>query len=409
MEEISLVQKIRSKASQESDNIIEFLRDIVKIPSIDSQIKKVGERIADELKVLGFDQIHFDVQGNLQATIGEGPRLLIYDSHIDTVGIGNLENWTHDPYAGVVENGKIFGRGVCDEKGSTPPMAYGLAFAKEMGILEGFQVTYLGNMEEWCDGIAPRVFCEHEPAIIPDAVVIGEPTNLKVYRGHKGRIELKIQSFGKSAHAASNYLGTNAIYQLIPVIDQIREMEADLHVDPFLGQGRITVSDMKVSTPSINAVPDYAEIFIDRRLTFGESVDEAIKQIQNILNRQLPASLKVEVLDYDDPSYTGFSIKVPKIFPAWVLEEDHPMVKSGQEVRKMMGLTYAPSGKWDFSTNGTYWAGIAGIPAIGFAPGDERVAHSPNEFLELAEVIKAVEFYALFPKVLKRHQQSESL
>jgi putative selenium metabolism hydrolase len=256
MDEINLRKKISSKTSKNSEKIVAFLTDIVKIPSVDSQIKKVGERICDELRGLGFENIRFDKQGNVQATIGDGSRSLVYDSHIDTVGVGDLNNWKHGPYAGVIENGKLFGRGVCDEKGSTPPMAYGLSFAKELGLLEDTQVTYFGNMEEWCDGIAPRVFCEHDPIMMPDAVLVGEPTNMEVYRGHKGRIEISIKSFGKSAHAASNYLGVNAIYQLIPVIDQIQKIEKNLHVDPFLGQGRITVSDMKVSTPSINAVPD---------------------------------------------------------------------------------------------------------------------------------------------------------
>jgi len=396
------LQEIRTLASSDSEKIIRFLKDIVRIPSIDSQIKKVGERIGDEMQVSGFEQIRFDIQGNLQASIGDGPRLLVYDSHIDTVGIGDPKNWTYDPYAGVIENGKMFGRGTCDEKGSTPPMIYGLSYAKKLGLLEGYKVTYFGNMEEWCDGIAPRVFCEHDPAIIPGAVLIGEPTNLKVYRGHKGRIELKIKSYGKSAHAASNYLGINAIYQLLPVISQIQQMEKDFHTDPFLGQGRITVSDMKVSAPSINAVPDYAEIFIDRRLTFGESADLALDQIEKIVKEQAQAKLEVEVLDYQTPSYTGFTLKVPKIFPAWALDENHALVKAGQETRKIIGLPYEPAGKWEFSTNATYWAGIAGLPAIGFGPGDERVAHAPNEYVELKEIIKSIEFYALFPMIVDR-------
>lgn len=400
MDEIDYLQEIRALAARDSEKITAFLRDIVCIPSSESQIKDVGERIAGELKNLGFEGIHFDIQGNLQASIGHGRRVLIYDSHIDTVGVEEVEKWEHPPYGGWIENGKLYGRGACDEKGSTPPMAYGLSYARELGLLEGFRVIYFGNMEEWCDGIAPRVFCEHDPAILPDAVLIGEPTNLRVYRGHKGRIEMRIKSFGKSAHAASNYLGKNAIYQLTPVIEQIQKMEKDLLIDPFLGQARITVSDMKVSTCSINTVPHYAEIFIDRRLTFGESAEDAVNQIQEILNAQMPIQLQLEVLNYSDPSYTGFTISVPKIFPAWALSEDNVLVRAGQEVRKMMGLEDEPAGKWDFSTNGTYWAGIAGIPTIGFAPGDERLAHASNEHIKLADVVKSVEFYALFPMMI---------
>jgi putative selenium metabolism hydrolase len=239
-----------------------------------------------------------------------------------------------------------------------------------------------------------------DPKVRPDFVVIGEPTRMEVYRGHKGRIELKITAKGRSAHAASNHLGDNAIYKLLPVIAGIRDLEPKLGDHPFLGHGKITVSDMKVSTASINAVPDEAVIFIDRRMTFGESKEEAVEQIRALIPEKDRDAVKVEELFYDEPSYTGFVFPVDKYFPAWALDETHPLVKAGQEARQAIGLPDAPSGKWDFSTNGIYWAGKAGIPSIGFGPGDERVAHAVNECVPLADVVKATEFYAVLPGLI---------
>ena len=158
-------------------------------------------------------------------------------------------------------------------------MIYGLSIANEMGLLDGWTAYYFGNMEEWCDGIAPNSFVEVDPKVKPDFVVIGEPTKMNVYRGHKGRIEMKVTAKGKSAHAANNHLGDNAIYALLPVIEGIRDLEPKLGDHYFLGHGKITVSDMKVQTPSINAVPNEAVIYIDRRLTFGETKEEALAQV----------------------------------------------------------------------------------------------------------------------------------
>src|ERR1044071_2941468 len=124
-------------------------------------------------------------------------------------------------------------------------MIYGLAFAKELGLLEGWTAYYFGNMEEWCDGIAPNTFVEVDPGVKPDFVVIGEPTKMQVYRGHKGRLEMKVTAKGRSAHAASNHLGDNAIYKLLPVIAGIRDLEPQLGDHPFLGHGKITVRDRK--------------------------------------------------------------------------------------------------------------------------------------------------------------------
>ena len=222
------------------------------------------------MRKLGFDEVWFDSMGNIVGRIGDGPRKIVFDSHIDTVGIGNPDEWDWDPFIGKVEKGRFYARGACDEKGSTPPMIYGMAIARDLGLLDGWTAYYFGNMEEWCDGIAPHAFVEHE-GIRPDFVVIGEPTKMQVYRGHKGRVEIEAISHGRSAHAASNHLGDNAIYKILPLIEGVSKLEPQLGDDPFLGHGKITVSDMKVNTPSINAVPDLCTVYIDRRVTFGET------------------------------------------------------------------------------------------------------------------------------------------
>jgi putative selenium metabolism hydrolase len=397
----SQIKKVLELVENKQEQIIQFLKDIIAIPSMDSKIGPVGERIAQEMTKLGFDEVRFDVMGNILGKIGKGPKVLVYDSHIDTVGVGDPEEWTHDPFTGKEENGIFYGRGACDEKNSTPGMVYGLSFANETGLLDGWTVYYFGNMEEWCDGIAPNSFVEVDPKIRPDFVVIGEPTKMNVYRGHKGRVELKVVAKGKSAHAASNHLGDNAIYTLLPVIAGIRDLEPKLGDHPFLGHGKITVSDMHVKTPSINAVPDEAFIYIDRRMTFGETKEEAIEQVKALIPAESMDKITVEMLFYDEPSYTGFVFPVDKYFPAWALEESHLLVQAGLKTREMIGLEPSPAGKWNFSTNGIYWAGKAGIPSIGFGPGDEETAHTIIDSVPLADVVKSTAFYALLPAIIK--------
>ena len=400
MEATHIVNEIERRVQASSAAITAFMREICAIPSMDSQLGAVGERIGAEMRALGFEEVRFDRMGNILGRIGTGPRVLVYDSHIDTVGVGDPAAWGWDPFKGKVEDGILYARGACDEKGSTPGMVYGLAIARDLGLLEGWTAYYFGNMEEWCDGIAPNTFVEVDPGVKPDFVVIGEPTRMLVYRGHKGRVELKVTAKGRSAHAASNHLGDNAIYKLLPVIAGIRDLEPELGDHPFLGHGKITVSDMTVRTPSINAVPDEAVIFIDRRLTFGESKEQAIEQVRGLIPVEHREAIVVEEMFYDEPSYTGFVFPVDKYFPAWALPEDHALVQAGQQARRLTGLPEAPSGKWDFSTNGIYWAGKAGIPSIGFGPGDEKTAHTVQECVSLGDVVKATEFYALLPSLI---------
>lgn len=398
------IAAIRQDVSRQREPIIQFLREIVAIPSMDSQIGPVGERVQAELRQLGFVDVGFDSMGNTIGRIGDGPRVLLYDSHIDTVGIGDPDEWEWDPFTGKIEEGRFYARGACDEKGSTPGMAYGLALAHKLGLLEGWTAYYFGNMEEWCDGIACHALVEHE-GIRPDFVVIGEPTKMQVYRGHKGRVEMQVVAKGKSAHAASNHLGDNAIYKLLAVIEGISRLEPELGDDPFLGHGKITATDMAVETPSINAVPNQATVFVDRRLTFGESAEQAIQQVRDLIPEpyRSKGEVRVEMLTYDEPSYTGFVFPVDKYFPAWALDEAHPLVQAGLETAAQIGLPKHAAGKWNFSTNGIYWAGKAGIPSIGFGPGEEETAHTVRDSVLLDDVVKATEFYAALPAILGTH------
>ena len=211
---------------------------------------------------------------------------------------------------------------------------------------------------------------------------------------------MQIVAKGRSAHAASNHLGDNAIYKMLPIIERISRMEGELGDDEFLGRGKITVTDMTVETPSINAVPNQCTVYVDRRLTFGESAKAAIQQVRDLIPAGQEDHIRVEMLHYDEPSYTGFVFPVDKYFPAWALDPSHPIVQAGLETAQMIGLPDHMPGKWNFSTNGIYWAGKAGIPSIGFGPGEEETAHTVDDNVRLSDVVKATEFYAILPALL---------
>lgn len=398
-------EEINKRVAEHKDEIIQFMRDICAIPSMESLIGPVGERIQAEMRKLGFDKVRFDKMGNTLGRIGNGPKVLVYDSHIDTVGVGNRDEWEWDPFIGKVEDGRLYARGACDEKGSTPGMVYGLAIARDLGLLDGFTVYYFGNMEEWCDGIGPNAFVEVDPKVRPDFVLIGEPTKMNIYRGHKGRVELSITASGRSAHAASHYLGDNAVYKMISIINLIRELDRRMRFGqgshPVQGHPSIVVTDVEARTASLNAVPNEFKIFIDRRITLSEPHDEVIQQIKGLIPDYLQDEILVNELVYDTPSFTGFKFSVNKYFPPWLQDENHPLVQAGLQTIKDLWGEDRPLDTWDFSTNGTYWAGKAGIPSIGFGPGDEKTAHMTIENVPLDEVVDAAKFYAYLPLAIK--------
>ena len=401
MEEI--IRQLNQKVMTAEAEILQFFREIVAIPSMNSDIEAVGKRVGEEMTKLGYDQVYVDKYGSIVGKIGNGEKILLYDTHLDTVGIGDPNQWEWDPFKGKVENGMLYARGALDEKNSTPGMVYGLAFARDLGLLDGFTCYILGNIEEWCDGVGCAAFHDWE-GVTPDFVVIGEPTNMKVYRGHKGRYELELRCKGKSAHAASNYMGDNAVYKMMPVVAGISKLEETFTPDDFLGLGRITVSVISSVAPSNNAVPDQCTIFIDRRITFGETKELVREQIWSVVPEETKKDFEMRELTYTEPSHTGAVYEYEQYFPSWVFPEEHPFVQAGratmqalwQEIDDLHG-----QGKWDFSTNGNYWAGKLGIPCIGFGPGNEIYAHNVDEHVPLADVVEATKFYALLPAMMR--------
>jgi putative selenium metabolism hydrolase len=388
---------IQERVAAQRDAIISFLRDIVAIPSFDSNIREVAARVERELRTLGFQDIHYAPYGDIVARIGNGPRVLLYDSHLDTVGVGDPKEWRHGPFSGALDNGLMYGRGTVDEKGSTPPMIYGLKIAHDVGLLDGFTAYYFGSIEEWCEGLSARVFAEEEK-VRPDFVVIGEPTDLHVYRGQKGRCELRVSAKGRSAHGASHWLGDNAVYKMAELIRAIPALDARLPDDPFLGRGSIVVTHVESRESSFNAVPDRCSIVLDRRLTVGETAEQALQQVRALLPS---GDFEVEILHYDRPSYNGYRREVEQVFPVWMFEENHPLVQAAVHTARAMGLSHETR-RWNFSTNGAYWAGVAGIPSVGFGPGEEDVVHMTDEHVRIDDVVRAAEWYALLPTYIKR-------
>ena len=280
-------------------------------------------------------------------------------------------------------------------------MVYGARILKELGALEGVTLYVVGSvMEEDCDGY-PLLHIIQQEGIKPDFVVLGEPTDLQVYRGHRGRMEMRIRTEGVSAHGAHVDRGVNAVYLMAPVISDIEQLNERLAVDPFLGKGTVTVSSVRVDTASLCSVPDGCEIYLDRRLTAGETEESALQEI-----RDLPSfrNASLELLSYDEKSWRGLRAQQDKYFPTWVLPEEHLLVQAGLATAQQVNPGGAgETGRWTFSTNGVATMGRLNIPTIGYAPGLEELAHSRFEEVAVADLLKATEFYALLPlELLKR-------
>jgi len=379
------------------DHIVHMLRDMIAIRAESRTEGERCERIRQEYERLGFDEVWFDKLGNVMARIGDGPLKILMDGHIDCVGVGDPDAWEFDPFKGKLEDGKVWGRGAVDELPAVACMAYGAKMLTERGVPEGVTIYLSATvMEEDCDGYCLLHMIEKE-GLRPDVVVIGEPTDLKVYRGHRGRMEITVSTRGVSAHGAHCERGVNALYKMAPIISDIEALNERLLVDDFLGKGTVTVSFIECTSASMCAVPDSARIHLDRRLTVGETVESALAEIDALPHI---GDADVELLSYDELSWRGERARQEKYFPTWVLKEAHPLVQGVADAAEAVLGERPEISRWVFSTNGVASMGRHGIPSVGFAPGLEELSHSPDEWVAVDDLVKAAAVYSLIPEQL---------
>ena len=394
--EKSLKEKLFKTVESEKENLFGLIQRLIQIKSYSGEEKEIVEFIIAKMKEYGFDEAYHDGFGNAIGKIGNGPIKIMFDAHIDTVKVTETENWAHPPFGGEIVNGKMYGRGVVDEK---PAMAGFMIAGKVLKQVYGndfpFTLYVVGSvLEEDADGYPLYHIIQNEK-IKPDYVVLGEPTNLQVYRGQRGRMELKITATGKSAHGAHNHKGINAIYKLQPILAEIEKLDKKLKPKQPLGKGSITVSQITSKAPSTCSVADYCQIHLDRRMTIGENKKTVVKELQEIIKKH-KSDAKVSIPNVEGKSWKGTEFSQEAYFPTWVYDEKHPLVDAALKTSKA-AIGKAKSGVWSFSTNGVATAGHFGIPTIGFAPGREELSHSSKEELVLNDLLKATKFYSLFP------------
>lgn len=373
-----------------------FLRELVRTPSYSCQEGAVAECIADEMRAVGFQDVAMDRIGNVVGRIrsghDDGP-MLMFDGHMDTVGVSDRAAWKHDPFGAEIENSVLYGLGAGDMKGALAAMVYaGKLLLENNAPLKGDVIFACVVQEEPCEGLAARVLIEEE-GLRPAWVVLGEPSSMTIARGQRGRVELEVTAYGRACHASQPDLGDNAIYTAARLIFGVELLAGNLNHDRFLGPGSLAVTQIQSEAGSRNAIPDRCSFIIDRRLTLGENEAKALAEVQAVIARERVRA-DVKVLEYASTSFTGYHASQRTNFPAWVTDDNHALVQTLERaVREELGarpkMTHFP-----FSTDGAYTAGIAGIPTIGFGPGDEKLAHTADDQVRLDDVFSAARVYA---------------
>ncbi len=390
---------IKAAAEEMRGDVISFTQKLVQTPSTSGEEGQLAQLTVDKMVELGYDKVFVDDMGNVVGIIkgsGERPNIM-YNSHMDHVDPGNEANWEYPPYGAVIADGFIHGRAASDVKGGMATQIYAGALLKKAGIRLKGDFIYTGVVqEEPAEMFGMKYLCEKtlpSKNIAFGLMVSSEATSLNLYLGHRGRVEMEVVTKGRTSHGSAPWLGVNAVYQMMPVIEEVQKLAEALPAHDFLGKATIALTIISCSPGRLSIIPDVCTVSLDRRLIPGETAEQVVAQVQQIIDRikekQLDFIAEVGVRKVLETSYKGYVEECQKYMNPWSIPQDHPCVV--EAVQALQNIGQNPGyGKWDFGTDASYVTGVLNIPTIGYSPMEEKYAHTPYDRVNIEYLVKSV-------------------
>jgi putative selenium metabolism hydrolase len=363
---------------------VEFLQSLIRTRSMPGEEGEIAELVHAEMTRLGYDEVSFDEAGNVIGRVrgdGEAPSVM-FNTHLDHVDAGDPKDWPHDPFGGEIHDGCVWGRGAVDIKGPLAAQVYGAARVKASGDRPPGDVYVTAVVQEEVGGLGARYMAG---TFGTDLVLVGEPSRNELRRGHRGRVELHARVRGRMAHASMTAIGRNPLTVVGRFLDRLDGLEHP--DDPNLGRATIAPTIIRTDQRSANVIPGEVWLTLDCRTVPGQSAETLREMLLPILRscEIEGTSTEIRIPETDRVSYAGYAMTYAADNPAHALPADHPAITSAAEVLEgVLGET-PPVDVWQFATDGGHFAEV-GLTVVGFGPGDDRLAHTVSEHIEIDEL-----------------------
>ncbi len=368
------------------ERCVDFLRRLVRTPSLPGEEREIAELVTAEMRALGFDEVRADEAGNVIGLIrgSGGAPPIQFNTHLDHVDVGDIARWPHPPFGGEIHDGRLWGRGAVDIKGPLAAQVYGVAPLLERRPPGDVYVTCV--VQEEIGGVGARHLAGH---LVTPVVIVGEPSSNTVRRGHRGRTELLVHLIGCSVHASVPERGINPLTSLGRFLVALESAERGEH--PELGRSSIAPTLLSTDQTSANVIPREVWLACDWRNVPGETGADALAALRAVLAASLGEGAEgaVTIPEFERRAYTGLRMRIPAENPACLLPLDHPAVVAASRVIDEITGEQRPVGIWEFATDGGHYA-AAGMSPVGFGPGDPYLAHTVDEQIEIAELEQAL-------------------
>ena len=383
------------------DGALAFARELIRIPGLPGEEGSVAERVIRELEALGFDEVWRDEIGNCYGLVrgrASAPAIML-NCHLDAVDVGERSSWEHDPFDAEIADGFLHGRGAMDIKGPLALQTHAAAAFLQSRLAGDIIVAHTVLEERGGWGME---FLLEQSRVRPGAVIIGEATNGDLCIGHRGRAEVVVELQGVAGHASAPERARNPIDLLPAVLPVLHRFARALPSDDLLGRSTISPTAIETLPRSRNVIPDRVRVILDWRVLPGVTPDAAVDAVKRALQAEVavPAGCAIDVRLSTElqTAYTGRTRERKLLTPGFLIEPSHPIVRAAvTAIERSTGRTPALR-PWAFATDGGHAAGVHGIPCIGYAPGEERYAHTNRERLELAQAKVIFESY---PEVIR--------
>lgn len=378
-----------------TEQLIYLCREFVRTPSPSGNEERMARIVKASARALGYDQVDVDHYGNvlMRMRFSEGGPKLLFHAQMDHVAPGDSTKWSFYPYGAAVSRKRIYGSGTMDQKGNLAAMILAGAFLKEdfqRKDLRGELVVAAAVQQECFDALAARAIASGTK---PDAVILGDASNLKVVRGQPGRAKIALCIEGRMAHALAPAYGVNAAEKMLEVLETIRKHYVPPR-DAFIGEGTLSLTGLSSSLDSLEKViPTRCTATLVKRTVVGESRDGCLEQIECILSPLREGdetlNLAVSLATTEGRCYTGVVLATEQFVPSWVLPADHPFLAGVTEWLRRDGLEGTLSAGPGFGTSGALYGGERQIPTLIFGAGRPDLAHRVDEYIDIDQLQQA--------------------
>jgi putative selenium metabolism hydrolase len=382
-------ERLRVVADEWSPRMIDFAQRLVRTPSLSGDEGAAAALVADEMRTLGYDEVSVDRVGNVVGVLrGTGTGASVqFNGHLDVVSPGDPALWSRPPYEGVIEGDVLYGRGASDVKGAFAAQVYLVPVLRQAGIQPSGDVLVVGVVLEEVGGFGSQTLAREQPTTY---AVLAEATNNQLRRGHRGRALVKVTFTGASVHASAPERGHNPHFAAARFLLRLESLA--MAVDPTFGRSSVAPTLVETDQVSGNVTPGTVSLFLDWRSIPEETPAWILDRLEPLLRAveaETPGILATAaIVGRPVTTYTGVTAEMPAT-PGFQTALEDPLLTTAQRSLEAALGRPVEIGTWTFATDGGQLM-EQGIKTIGFAPGEERFAHTIEDQISLSKMREAL-------------------